>query len=134
MRALLAILLLLGAMATASAKDGKMVDAYSGNPTYVYTIYWLGPGCEPLPFSRSHYSVPLPPAHGQLIWLRTMVATRYPASNPLHVCNNAARPGYQLLYRSAAGYMGPDKFRVVVTFPAGGTLDISRPITVRKAQ
>ena len=59
-----------------------------------------------------------------------MVPTRYPASNPLHVCNNQARPGYQLLYKSDAGYKGPDKFTVVVTFPAGGTLDISRPITV----
>jgi hypothetical protein len=131
MRALLALILLIGSISAAGASDGKMVDAYSGNPTYVYTIYWLGPNCQPLPFSRSHYSVPLAPAHGHLIWLSTMVATRYPATNPLHVCNNAAHPGYQLLYRSDAGYTGPDKFRVVVTFPAGGTLDISRPITVR---
>ena len=130
MRLLLTTLLLLASVATAGAKEGKMVDAYSGNPTYVYTIYWLGPNCQPLPFSRSHYTIPVEPAHGRLSWLRTMVATRYPASNPLHVCNNEARPGYDLLYTSNAGYKGADKFTVVVTFPAGGTLDISRPITV----
>jgi hypothetical protein len=46
------------------------------------------------------------------------------------VCNNEARPGYDLLYTSNPGYKGPDRFTVVVTFPAGGTIDISRPITV----
>ncbi len=130
MRWLLAMLLTVGLATSAGAKEGKMVDAYSGNPTYVYTIYWLGPNCLPLPFSRSHYTIPVLPAHGHLTWLRTMVATKYPASNPLHVCNNEARPGYDLLYTSTAGYKGPDKFTVVVTFPAGGTMDISRPITV----
>jgi hypothetical protein len=130
MRLLLALCFALLPALSARAAEGKMVDAYSGNPTYVYTIYWLAPDCEPLPFSRSHYSIPVKPAHGELIWLHTMVATRYPASNPLHVCNNEARPGYQLLYQSDKGYKGPDRFTVVVTFPAGGTLDISRPVTV----
>ena len=130
MRLLLSLLLCLCAAAPAMAKDGKMVEAISGNPTYVYTVYWLGPNCAPLPFSRSHYTIAMPPAHGHLKWWRTMVPTRYPAASPLHVCNNAARPGYQLLYTSTAGYKGPDKFAVEVTFPSGQTLDISRPITV----
>jgi len=130
MRLLIATCFALFSAVSVEAAEGKMVDAYSGNPTYVYTIYWLAPNCQPLPFSRSHYTIPVEPAHGRLYWLRTMVATRYPASSPMHVCNNEARPGYQLLYNSATGYKGPDKFTVVVTFPAGGTLDISRPITV----
>jgi hypothetical protein len=130
MRPLISLLLLLGFVATAGASQGKMVDAYSGNPTYVYTVYALAPNCEPLPNSRIHFTLPVRPAHGQLYWLHTTVATKYPPSNPLHVCNNEARPGFQLLYKSDAGYKGPDKFTMVVTFPAGGTIDISRPITV----
>ena len=131
MRFWLSVLICLLTAAPSMATEGKMVEAYSGNPTYVYTVYWLGLNCEPLPFSRGHYTIPGPPAHGHLAWLRTMVPTRYPASNPRHVCNNAARPGYQLYYTSDKGYHGPDKLTVEVIFPAGKTLDISRPITVR---
>ena len=130
MRALLVMLLSLGLVTSAGASQGKMVDAYSGNPTYVYTVYALAPNCEPLPNSRIHFTLPVRPAHGDLYWLRTTVATKYPASSPMHVCNSEARPGFQVYYKSDAGYKGRDKFTLVVTFPAGGTLDISRPITV----
>ena len=130
MRLMIALLLMLASVAGVAAKEGKMVDAYSGNPTYVYTVYALAPNCEPLPNARIHFTLPVKPAHGKLYWLLTTVATQYPASSPMHKCNSEARPGFQVLYQSAAGYKSPDKFTLVVTFPAGGTLDISRPITV----
>ena len=130
MRLLFALLFALVAVGAARASQGKMVDAYSGNPTFVYSLYALGPDCRPVPDGEIHFTVPVKPAHGRLYWTNALVVPKYPASNPLHVCNAVGRHGLQIIYRSAANYKGPDKFTVVVTFPAGGTLDISRPVTV----
>ena len=130
MRLLIALLTMIATMASAQAAEGKLVSAYSGNPTFVYSLYALGLDCQPVPNGEFHFTMPVPPAHGKLYWTNALVIPQFPASNPRHVCNGVGRHGMQIIYRSAAGYKGPDKFTLEVTFPAGAIMDISRPVTV----
>ena len=129
MRTVFVLLSLL--LGVSGARAGALVDAFSGHPVVVYTFYALQPNCLPMPMSVIHLEPIAQPRHGHLLWANAMVPTRYPASNPRHVCNDVARHGLHLLYQANAGYKGSDNFTVQITFPAGATQTVSRPVEVR---
>ena len=130
MRVLAAIVAALLMLTTGARAEGKLLEAFSGRQTMAYLLYALQPNCLPLPWGEIHFYMPQPPAHGKLYWRNGMVPTNYPASNPRSVCNGRARPGITIWYKSNPGYRGSDHFILVVTFPAGGTTTINRPVEV----
>jgi hypothetical protein len=132
-------------MASASAQDEAKDEAWrtegvqkleftrfvaAGKKVTLDFGYWLNPDCSPVEGSVE-VKTTTEPEHGTLEFVSGERFTNYPKTSVRFKCNEKRTRGVLINYKSAGGYIGSDKFEILVLYPTGYAREVTYNLSVR---
>jgi hypothetical protein len=105
----------------------------SGNEKYLGAVWRTDKNCEPKEVLSENLLLEKVPEHGYVCYRRENVEIRNADDEAKRHCVGRQTPGEKIIYRSWAGYSGPDELRYVILKRHASNKNILVDLTVTPA-
>jgi len=93
--------------------------------------YALNPDCSPAEGGPVEVKTTTEPEHGAVEVVPGDGFPNFAKTNIRFKCNDKRTRGFFIKYKSTGGYVGPDKFEMLILYPSGLAREVNYNINVR---